>query len=279
MKVKRIFQYLIMAILSFVFLFPIIWSVLSSFKTEDKIVAFPPEILPNPFILINYANTLQKYPYLGWMFNSFIVTVLSTLLVLILSSLAAYAFARLEFKFKNILFLLVTAMMLIPIQGYMIPLFKMVTFLGMRGKFEQSALGIILPAGANITSLFILTSFFKQIPLSLEEAARIDGCKDFRIFSTIIIPLSKEALSAVGILTFISNWNAFLWPSIILSGDKSLTLPVALTKYFGAAANDAAFRYGPSLAGACMAIIPTIVLFLFLQRYFVEGIASSGIKG
>ena len=113
----------------------------------------------------------------------------------------------------------------------------------------------------------------------MEDAAKIDGCSDFRFFASILIPLSKTALSSVAILTFISNWNSFLWPLIMLSGDKNLTLPVGMARYFGGAANDAAFKYGPSLAAACMAVLPTVIVFLFLQRYFVEGIASSGIKG
>lgn len=170
-------------------------------------------------------------------------------------------------------------MMLIPIQGYMIPLFKILSMLGMRSSPNLSATSLVLTAGANITSLFILTSFFKEIPMSLEEAAQIDGCSHFRFFATILIPLSKPALSSVAILTFITNWNQFMWPSIVLSGDNNLTLPVGIARYFGAASNDAAFKYGPSLAAACMAIVPTILVFLFLQRYFVEGIASTGIKG
>lgn len=276
---KRILQYLLMIILALLFLFPILWAFLSSFKTEQNVVAFPPQVIPNPFVIDNYTTVISRYPYLNWMSNSILITVASTLLVLILSSLAAYAFARLEFRFKKVLFSLITAMMLIPIQGYMIPLFKMLSSMGMRNTPQLSSLSLVLTAGANITSLFILTSFFKDIPLSLEEAAQIDGCSHFRFFAVILMPLSKSALSSVAILTFINNWNQFMWPSIVLSGDKNLVLPVGIARYFGAAANDAAFRYGPSLAAACMAIIPTIIVFLALQRHFVEGIASSGIKG
>lgn len=279
MKSKRIIQYMVMAIICFIFLFPPLMTILTSFKEEGDIIQYPPRFIPNPFTISNYTVTLLKYPYMKWMLNSLVITSLSTLLVLLISSMAAYAFARLEFFGKNVLFALITAMMLIPIQGYMIPLFKMVSFFGMRATPLGNALAIILPAGANITSLFILTSFFKQIPLSLIEAARIDSCSDYGIYLKIVMPLSKAALSSVGILTFVSNWNAFLWPLIALSGDNNLTLPVALVKYFGAANNDASFHYGTSLASSCMAIIPTVAIFLFLQKYFVEGIANSGIKG
>ena len=277
--VKRIFQYAVMVALSLVFLFPILWAFLSSFKTEQNVVAFPPQFIPSPIVGTNYMTVLGKYPYSGWMLNSVVITVLSTLLVLVISSMAAFAFARMEFRFRNALFTLITAMMLIPIQGYMIPLFKMLSAMGLRSTPQLSHLSLILTAGANITSLYILTSFFKGIPLSLEEAAQIDGCSDLRFFGVILLPLSKAALSSVAILTFITNWNQFLWPSIVLTGDKNLTLPVGIARYFGAAGQDAAFRYGPSLAAACMAIIPTLIIFLLLQKHFVEGIAHAGIKG
>ncbi|MEA4897230.1 MAG: carbohydrate ABC transporter permease [Eubacteriales bacterium] len=276
---KRALTYLLMFALALLFLFPILWAVMSSFKTEQNVVAYPPQLLPSPFVMANYQTVLSRYPYLNWMGNSLLVTGLSTLLVLVISSLAAYPLARMEFKLRGPLFALITAMMLIPIQGYMIPLFKFLSMAGLRRTPGLSQLSLVLTAGANITSLFILTSFFKELPISIEEAAQIDGCSELRFFAVILLPLSKAALSSVAILTFITNWNQFLWPSIMLSGDKNLTLPVGMARYFGAAANDAAFRYGPSLAAACMAVLPTIAVFLLLQRYFVEGIASTGIKG
>ena len=278
-RAARGLQYLLMLAIALVFLFPVLWALLSSFKTEQNVVAYPPQMFPSPIVFQNYLTVLSRYPFTNWMVNSLVVTLGSTLLVLAISSLAAYPFARMDFRFKKPLFSLITAMMLIPIQGYMIPLFKMLSSMGMRQTPELSSLSLILTAGANITSLFILTSFFKDLPLSLEEAAEIDGCSEVRFFAVILLPLSKAALSSVAILTFITNWNSFLWPSIMLSGDKNLTLPVGMARYFGAATNDAAFRYGPSLAAACMAVLPTVVVFLALQRYFVEGIASSGIKG
>lgn len=276
---RRFFQYILMLLLAFIFLFPILWALLSSLKTEQNIVSFPPQLLPSPVVIENYTTIFARYPYMAWMLNSIKITLASTLLVLVCSSMAAYAMARLQFRFKKVLFSTIIAMMLIPIQGYMIPLFKILSILGLRSTPNLSATSLVLTAAANITSLFILTSFFKEIPLSLEEAAQIDGCSHFRFFATILIPLSKPALSSVAILTFITNWNQFMWPSIMLSGDNNLTLPVGIARYFGAAANDATFRYGPSLAAACMAIIPTTIVYLCLQRYFVEGIATSGIKG
>lgn len=277
--VKKTIAYLIMALLSVVFIFPLIWAFLSSFKLESKMVEAVPQLFPDPFTLESYSLVLSRYPYMKWMSNSIMITVISTVLVLLISSMAAYAFANMEFRFKKPIFTCIIAMMLIPIQGYMIPLYLGISVVKFKASFMLSALAIILPAGANVTSVYILTEFFKTLPKSLQEAAWIDGCHDFGIFFRIILPLSKPALSSVAILTFISNWNSFLWPSIVLTTDKYLTLPVGIARYFGAAAGDTAFRYGPSLAAACMAIVPTMIVFLLLQRYFVEGIASSGIKG
>lgn len=276
---KRALQYLLMIVLSLIFVFPILWTVLSSFKTDQNVVAFPPQAWPNPFVLDSYTTILQRYPYLSWMGNSLVITTFSTLLVLVVASLAAFAFARLEFRGKRVLFSLIVLMMLVPIQGYMIPLFKMLNTMGLRETPALADVAMVLTAGANITSLFILTSFFRSVPVVLEEAAKLDGCSDFRFFATILLPLSKPALASVAILTFIGNWNQFLWPSIVLSGDANLTLPVGIARYFGAVGQDAAFRYGPSLAAACMAVIPTLIVYLALQRYFVAGITHSGIKG
>jgi ABC-type glycerol-3-phosphate transport system permease component len=207
--------------------------------------------------------------------NSVIIAVLSTLFVLVLSTPAAYAFARLHFCGKNLIFSLIVSTLLVPIQAYIVPLFLLVSELGILNTFAA----IILVAGANVTSVFILTRFMKNIPLELEEASRIDGCSDFRIFTQIMLPLIKPALSTVTILTFIANWNNFLWPMVAIRDNRLKPLTVGIAQFLGGANSTAQFQYGTSLAAACMAIIPSVILFLMLQRYFVEGIANTGIKG
>lgn len=269
------FTYLCMVGIGIVFLFPLLWSLLSSLKTESQIVSYPPKWIPAAITFENYALVLQKYPYLQWMLNSVLLAVSSTIFVLILTSLAAYAFARLEFRGKKLLFAVIISMLLIPIQAYVVPLFLLVAALGLLNTYAA----IILVAGANVTGVFILTGFFKGIPLELEEAARIDGCQDFGIYARIMLPLSKAALSTVAILTFIANWNNFLWPLIVIREDVLKPLPVGIAQFMGGAGSTAQFQYGTSLAGACMAVIPSILVFLALQRYFVQGIASTGIKG
>jgi len=274
-RIGEILLYVVMAIISIVFLFPLAWTLVCSFKPEASIVSYPPVWLPVPFTFDNYIQVLLKYPFLSWMANSIIVAIISTIFVLLLTSMAAYAFARIDFKGKNILFACIVAMLLIPIQAYIVPLFLLSSALGLLNTF----LSLVLVAGANVTGVFILTSFFKTIPKELEEAAWMDGCKDFSVFFRIILPLSKTALSSVAILTFISNWNSFLWPMIVMRQDELKTLPVGIAQFMGGAGSTAQFQYGTSLASATMAIIPSVIVFLLLQRHFVQGIASTGIKG
>ncbi len=272
---KKSVKYIILVFVCIVFLLPIAWALICSIKPEADIVSYPPRWIPETVTLSNYTTVLQKYPYLDWGMNSVITAVLGTLLILLLSSMAAYAFGRFEFKAKKPLYSVITAMLLIPIQAYMIPLFLLCSELGLLNTYAA----IILPSAANVTSIFILTSFFKGLPVELEEAARIDGCGEFRIFWQIMLPLSKPALSTVTILTFIANWNSFLWPMISIRQDKLKTLPVGIAQFMGSVNSNAQFQYGTALAGCCMAVVPTLVVFLFLQKYFVEGIASTGIKG
>lgn len=274
MKLKNTLIYIVMAFIGVIFLFPLLWSIVSSLKPEAEIMNYPPKWIAD-FTLINYKSVLAQYPYTGWMMNSLIITVLSTLFVLVLTTPAAYAFGRLNFKGKKVVFTLIVSMLLIPIQAYIVPLFLLVSELKLLNTFAA----LILVAGANVISVYILTSFFKGIPNELEEAARIDGCKDFGIFWKVMLPLTKPAVSTVTILMFISNWNNFLWPMIAIRANALKPLTVGIAQFMGGANSTAQFQYGTSLAAACMAIIPSVIVFLSLQRYFVEGITNSGIKG
>ncbi len=273
--VSRTLMYVVLLLLAIIFVFPVAWAFVSSLKPEAQIVSYPPVWIPKTPTLSNYQTVLTKYPFMQWMLSSVVVSVLSTAFVLILTSLAAYAFGRLEFKGKNVLFSIVISMLLIPNQVSVVPLFLLTGSL----KLLNTWAAIILVAGANVTGVFILTSFFKTIPLELEEAAIIDGASVWTIFFRIILPLSTSALSSVTILTFISNWNNFLWPLVVIRDDVLKTLPVGIAQFMGGAGSNAQFQYGPSLAAACMAIVPSVVMFLIFQKNFVEGIASTGIKG
>jgi len=272
---KKSAKYIVLAVICIIFLFPIAWALVCSVKPEAEILSYPPKWIATTFTTSNYTTVLAKYAYIAWGKNSIITAVLGTLMILAFSSLAAYAFGRFQFKGRKFLYGLIVAMMLIPIQAYMIPLYLMCAKIGILNTYAA----IIFPSAANVTSIFILTSFFKGLPNELEEAARIDGCGEFRIFAQIMLPLSKPALSTVTILTFIANWNSFLWPMIAIRDDNLKTLPVGIAQFMGSVNSNAQFQYGTALAGCCMAVVPTMIVFLVLQRYFVEGIASYGIKG
>ena len=267
--------YLALVLAGLFFVIPVLWTVISSLKPENDIQSYPPHWIPNPFTTESYRTVLSSYPYLRWMLNSVVISVVGTVGILICSTLDAYALARFQFGVRRLLFQMIIVMLLIPIQAYVIPLYLMSS----KGHLLNTYPGLILPLIANVTSIFILHAFFKELPSELEQAARIDGAGEFRIFWQIMLPLSKPALSTVAILTFIANWNQFLWPLIAVRKDDMMPLPVAISRYWGAVNQNASFQYGTALAACAMAVVPTIVVYLALQRYFVEGIANSGIKG
>lgn len=274
-RVKKCFLYFIMFFVLFVVLFPLAWAVICSFKTEMEIIHWPPTWLPEKFTLENYRYMLENYPFVKWTINSVITSVCTTLVILVTASMAAYAFARLDFVGKKLLYTAVIAMLLLPIQAYMIPLYLLVNKMGIRDTLAS----LVLVSAANVTSVYILTNFYKTLPKELEEAARIDGCSHFGIYLKIIMPLSKASLSSVAILAFITSWNNFLWPMISLRTDTWKPLSVGVGTYVGSFLNSNGVQYGPSLAAACMAILPTVIIYLLLQKNFVQGIANSGIKG
>ena len=267
--------YLALVLAGLFFVIPVLWTVISSLKPENDIQSYPPHWIPNPITTESYRTVLSSYPYLRWMLNSVVISVVGTVGILICSTLAAYALARFQFGGRRLLFQMIIVMLLIPIQAYVIPLYLMSS----KGHLLNTYPGLILPLIANVTSIFILHAFFKELPSELEQAARIDGAGEFRIFWQIMLPLSKPALSTVAILTFIANWNQFLWPLIAVRKDDMMPLPVAISRYWGAVNQNASFQYGTALAACAMAVVPTIEVYLALQRYFVEGIANSGIKG
>jgi ABC-type glycerol-3-phosphate transport system permease component len=272
--IKPLF-YVVVILACLFFVLPVVWTVISSLKPEADIQSYPPSWIPAQVTLSNYRTVLEKFPYFTWMANSLIVAVVGTLGILVASTMAAYALARFHFRGRRVLYQSIIIMLLVPMQAYVIPLYLMA------GKMDllNTLQGLILPSVANVTSIFILHAFFRELPMELEEAARIDGAGEFRIFWQIMLPLSGPALSTVTILTFIANWNAFLWPMIAVRQDIMKTLPVAISQYWGAVNQNASFQYGTALAACCMAVLPTLVVYFALQRYFVAGIASSGIKG
>ena len=268
---RQSLKYILLIVICVVFLFPLVWALACSIKPESEILSYPPKWIPDTFTVSNYTTVLEKYPYLSWGANSLITAVCGTLMILFLSSLAAYALGRFEFRGRKLIYGTIVTMLLIPIQAYMIPLYLMCAKIGLLNTYAS----IIFPSAANVTSIFILTSFFKGLPRELEEAARIDGCGEFTIFLKIMLPLSKPALATLTIFTFVATWNDYLGPTIYLKSESKKTIQIGLQRFIGQYSSE----YGLIMAGSVISLIPVLIMFLLLQKYFVEGIATSGVKG
>ena len=269
--------YIVLIIAVALALAPILWMLTTALRPESEIISIDIHWIPRTFTLEHFQAIFAEHPILRWTFNSIFVSTVGTLLVLLLDSLAGYALARMAFRGRNLLFMLILSMLFIPIQITIVPLFIMFTRLGITDTY----LALLLPVGANVTGVFLMRQFFLSVPAELEESARIDGASALRIWWSIVLPLAKPALTAVAILTFLSTWNSFLWPLIVTRTDAVRTLPVGIAQFMSLRAGmvQGQQSVGQSMAGAAVAALLPIIVFMILQRYFIEGIARSGIKG
>lgn len=251
---------------------PFLWMLSSSLKTEGDVFIFPPEWIPNPVQWDNYPRTFEIVPFGQFGINSLNVAVLSTIGQLFSCSTAAYCFARLRFPGRDLLFLVLLATLMVPGQVTMIPIFLIMRALG----WVNTLYPLIVPAflgGAFGT--FLLRQFFLTMPSELEDAARMDGAGDFGIYWRIFLPLSKPALATLGVFVFLSRWNDLLGPVIYLSDQNKMTIPVGLTFFQG----EYSTAWNLLMAGSLISLLPILVLFAVAQRYFVQGIVMTGIKG
>ena len=272
---KKIINYIVLIIIALVFMFPLIWMVVSSFKNDVQIFtdissmkAFVPTFMED--IFINYKQVVQKLPLLQAMLHSFGYISVIILISLIVNSMAGYAFARLKFPKKNLIFAIILAVMIIPAQTVMLPQFSIIYKMG----FTNSYMGLILPAIASPMYIFLFRQQFLGIPESIEEAAKLDGASQVRIFFQLIVPLAKPIYATVIILQFIALWNDFVWPVMVISDTSKQTVQMALSSLF----NIKPVNYGNVMAGLTIVTIPVLILFLALQKYYVAGVASTGAK-
>ncbi len=274
---RRAALYALLILATVAALAPLIWMTTSAFKPEGEIQRYPPQWIPQAPTFENFHYVLTHFAFGRWWFNSIFAAVISTLLVLLLDSLAAYAFARLEFRGNTVIYAIILSMLMVPIQVTIIPLYLEFS----TAHLVDTLAAVLLPTTGNVTGIFILTQFFRNIPRELEEAALIDGASRWRIWWSVMLPLSRPALVSVAIITFISSWNNFLWPLVVSYSDASRTLPVGIGQFFGGASgvSGSAPQFGPVMAAALLATLPAIFVFLILQPYFVRGIAMSGLKG
>ncbi|MCI6709781.1 MULTISPECIES: carbohydrate ABC transporter permease [Eisenbergiella] len=257
--------------LAVVMLLPIVWMLLSSFKPDNEIIKYPPTLFPTAYTLKNFIKCTQRIDIWVYLKNSFIYSFGATIPSLLVNTMAGYAFARYNFKGKDIIFVIFLATMMIPFQVIMIPSFLEVHALGMYDNYA----GLIIPKIAAAYWIFMMRSAFSGLPKELEEAARIDGLSEFGIYARIMMPLIKPALVTLIILSVNGNWNDLLWPLIITSNSKMRTLSNGLALFVGART----IEYGAAFAGTAISLVPMLVLYIFGQKYFVEGQATSGLKG
>lgn len=255
--------------------FPTLWMFSTALKPENRVREIPIRWFTSDMTLDNFKQAIDLYPMDDWFVNSAIVAIGTTILGLVIYSLAAYPLARMEFPGKKLIFVGVLATMLIPVEATMIPMFIALSRLEMTDTYFS----LIMPVAANAFGLYLLVQFFQTIPTEIEDAARIDGCSEFGVFWRIIMPLVRPALATAGIFTFMTSWNIFVWPFIV-TGSETRTLPVGLATAMGSiTGSPASVKYGVVMAGMALATLPPMLIFIALQRYFVQGISMTGIKG
>lgn len=251
-------------------LLPFVWMVLTSFKPEGEVITYPPHLFPQHLTLAAYKGVWTQIHFARLFGNTVLFAGGVTVASLTLDSLTAYALARLRFPGREVVFWLILATLMVPFQVLLVPVFLQVYHFGWLNTYQ----GLIIPRATNGFGIFMLRQFFSSIPPSLDEAARIDGASEFYIFRKITLPLSLPALATLGIFHFTFNWNDFLWPLVITSSDAMRTLPAGLAVFSGQHET----QYNLMMAGAVLTLLPLLVAFVFLQRYFVRGIALTGLK-
>lgn len=251
---------------------PFVWMVLSSLKDLSQVFVVPPKWIPDPFIWSNYKDSLTALPFGRAYFNSFYINIIVVVSQLVTCSMAAYAFAKITFPFREPLFILFLATMMVPGQVTIIPLYLIMKNIG----WLDTHLAIIVPSALlNAFGVFLLRQFFRGIPKEMEEAAIVDGANRWTIYARIMLPLIKPALSALGIFTFLGMWNNFFNPLIFLSSTDKFTVPMMLNLYRGMYSTD----WTLMMAGASIALVPVLIVYIIGQKYIIEGVTLSGIKG
>ncbi|WP_349668484.1 carbohydrate ABC transporter permease [Lacrimispora sp.] len=269
--VNTVLIYTALILMAFIMLIPFAWMISASLKLEKDVFSFPIVWVPSDPQWNNYLEIWNKVPLLTGFINTAKLTMFTTILQLLTSSFAAYAFAKLEFKGRDTLFMLYVMTISIPWQVYMVPQYKLMTWFGL----TDSHLGLILMHAFTAMGVFLMRQFFVSIPNELLEAARIDGLSEYGIWQKLMLPLSKPAIATLCITSFTFEWNDFMGPLIYLSSQKKKTIQLMLRMFN----TQYSSNYAQIMAAATVALIPVLILFVFLQRYFVEGVASSGIKG
>jgi multiple sugar transport system permease protein len=268
----KVLLYGVLVIGALMIILPLVWILLTSFKTDTDAITHPASPIPNPFSIDAYQTLANgQQPIFRWFLNSLAAGVLQTVLILVTASMGAYALARLDFPGKKIVFGAIVLTLFVPPVIFLIPNYLIVQNLG----WLDSIWAITVPGAAGAFGIFFLRQFFVGLPVEIEEAARLDGAGDIRIFAQIILPLSRPAIATLAVLSFLANWNDFLWPVYVLLSPENQTLQPGLAVLQGAYST----HFAIVMAGAVIASVPVMILFTLAQRHIVESVAASGLKG
>lgn len=272
-RVSNVTLYVVLTLCALVILVPLVWIVLTSFKSDYDAINSALNPIPNPFTLDAYRTLLSsgQQPIFRWFLNSIAAACIQTVLILITASLGAYALARLDFYGKKIVFGAIVATILVPPVIFLIPNYLTVSTLG----WLDTLWAITIPGAGGAFGIFFLRQFFLGLPMEFEEAARVDGAGELRIFWRVILPLSRPALATLAVLSFLNNWNDFLWPVYVLLSPQHETLQPGLAVLQGAYST----HFSIVMAGAVIASIPVLIIFVLAQRQIVDSVAASGVKG
>lgn len=270
-KRSALLAYIILAVGAVFMIIPFLWMVLTSFKTYRETVKLPIQWFPAEWNFDNYDEVLKQLDFLRYYRNTILVTVTTLVAMTLIASLAAYAFARMEFPGKNVIFALLLVVYMVPPQMTMIPKYMMITKLG----WVDTLAGIVVPNIFSVYTMFMLRQFFVSVPKELDEAAKLDGCSFFGIFWRVDLPLIRNGLIAITVLNLLWSWNDLLWPLIATSTDKMRVLSVAIATLN----NSDGSQYQLLMAAGVLAVLPMLVIYAICQEYFMDGIMSSGVKG
>jgi multiple sugar transport system permease protein len=270
-RVTSVVSQILLSLVALLFMVPIIWMLLSALKPSAEVFTTPPTLFGSEVKFSNFVEAWNYLPFGRFILNTVFVAGIGTLITLVASAMSGYAFARLNFRFRGGLFVLYLSTLIVPQEVIVIPMFLVMQRLGWVNSYQA----LILPWAFTAFGTFLLRQFFLTIPRELEEAAKIDGCGHIRILSSIIIPISAPALAVLAVFTFISYWNSFLWPLIIINDTAKMTVPLGLDLFLGQQGQ----RWELLMAAATISMVPTVILVLALQKYLVRGIALSGLGG
>ncbi len=265
-------------------LIPFVWMVMTSLKSPAELAQFPPKFFPEQWLFSNYVDALDAAPFGLYFRNSLIISIGHTIITLVFASMAGYALARIYFRGREIIFLSFVAMLMIPTYTKIVPQFLLVKFMPLFGGndiFGQGGIGwlnswwaLIIPGGLSASAIFLFRQFYLSLPTELEEAARLDGLGEFRIFAQIYTPLIKPAIATVGLLTFQDSWNNFLWPLLVTTSNDLRVIQVGLAVF--QQLDNTQWQY--LMAGTTLATLPMVLLLVFAQKYFIQGFTNAGIK-